>query len=135
MFTIFMINLFFIVWQLRIERLFDGKFELGKAVKWFEMQVNEYVDLTSKAKTTRSSTSLESELFWSVPLKGWLKINVDALMRDTKVVLAFAIRDHKGKLLFLSTIMRSCRMPFEAELKALDWASNYVAICSWNKFI
>lgn len=47
------------------ERLFGGKFELGKAMKLFEMQVNEYASLASKTKTTISSTSLESDLFWS----------------------------------------------------------------------
>lgn len=48
-------------------------------------------------------------------------------------VLAFTVRDHRGKLLLLSTSMAICNTPFFAVLKFLYWASEYAASCSWQK--
>lgn len=81
------------------------------------------------------SCSMEKTQNW-VPLpEGWFKVNVDASHYKQKVALAFAIRDHKGKLLFLSTTTTPCMTPFLIELKDLEWAINYVAMCAWNKVL
>lgn len=62
-------------------------------------------------------------------------MNVDASHYEEKAALAFAVRDHKGKLLLLSTTTTPCMTPFLAELKALEWATNYAAMCAWNKVL
>lgn len=88
---------------------------MEKAGRLVYMQVEEFARLINKSsdKTTSSFTGIEQR--WLPPPEGWIKINVDASMMDSKSSLAFAVRDRKGKLFLLSTTVTSCRTPYIAE--------------------
>lgn len=82
-----------------------------------------------------ASSEKEKAQHWVPLLEGWIKVNVNASHCNTKAALAFAIKDHKGKLLLLSTMILSCTSSFLAEVKGLKWASDYATTCSWGNIV
>lgn len=128
LFTTFLSCVFYIVWQLRNDSLFRGGKELWKAVNFFEVQVDEFA---------MEHNNGAAEVQHWIPLdEGWIKVNVVASHTKNEVTaLAFVVRDHKGKLLLLSTTSILCRTPFLAEARALEWACSYAEVCSWQKVI
>lgn len=56
---------------------------------------------------------------WTPPLKGWIKINVDASYVEGRSLGVIIVKDHKGNILFATSRMFHNSSPFLAELKAL----------------
>lgn len=74
---------------------------------FISMQIDGRFELGASSKNERAQ-------HW-VPLpKGWINVSIDTSHYNTKVALAFAIRDHKENLLLLFTMIISYTSPFLA---------------------
>lgn len=63
---------------------------------------------------------LEQILKWSPPMVGHLKLNVDAAFKGGRVALAMIMRDHKGCLIFLQSLLTTAKSAYHPETLALD---------------
>ncbi|KAF3437170.1 hypothetical protein FNV43_RR19923 [Rhamnella rubrinervis] len=69
---------------------------------------------------------------WVPPLAGWIKVNVDAAYNPSRSAAAMVVRDASGRLLFLSSALLTSQSPFEAELSALHWSSEFAERGGWT---
>lgn len=64
---------------------------------------------------------------WIKPPLGWLKINIDAMIRNEKACLAFVVRNDSGKLVLIASKLTSAGSAFDAEVVAILWAAKVAA--------
>lgn len=83
-----------------------------------------------KAYAINCSSSLSN--IWKPPLEGWVKVDVDASHGESGSIAAFVARDHEGNFLFFSSKQVEAFSSYEAEVLALEWATEYANTCSWR---
>ncbi|KAF3448840.1 hypothetical protein FNV43_RR09554 [Rhamnella rubrinervis] len=79
--------------------------------------------IVSKAvKQLREKESEQMMEKWRPPPKDWYKANTDAAFKNGTAALAMVIRDEKGRVLQMFSLLTNANSPLEAEFKALEWA-------------
>lgn len=67
-----------------------------------------------------------------LPHLGWTKIYIDDAFKDYRDALALVVRNEMGKVIIISHALMKAFLAFEAEGKALDWASDIGCMKDWN---
>lgn len=130
---IFMITLWYCIWDYRNRLTHSGETDFKAFVRHFELLVMEFSEqIVLEAKATPSEPRVER---WKCPHSGWLKLNTDATLCDGKVALAFVIRNENGVIIHLASKLVDCETALEAEILAILLATEEAEALGWNKII
>ena len=121
------------IWKSRNHLIFQGGLaDVNKAMSNVRIKFLE----ASKVFSSSIHPSLEPPiLIWSPPPQGWIKINVDAAMSNSKSTLAVVARNHLGIAISLWGREHHLCSPAQAEAEAILWAVQIAIQERWSMII
>ncbi|KAF3431874.1 hypothetical protein FNV43_RR26610 [Rhamnella rubrinervis] len=116
----------------RTSKIYEGK----RYIKHLNLAVEEFrKNMDQKEILEVEESNLGGITSWKAPQERWLKVNIDAFVKEGKVVVAMVVRDSLGKFIWLALDLIDCSSPCLAEVVALDWASTAVVDCNWKSLL
>ncbi|KAF3446468.1 hypothetical protein FNV43_RR11647 [Rhamnella rubrinervis] len=99
---VFWATFFYMVWQVRCTLFFEGVLNIRDVIRRFNVAVEDFIVSRGSTKTKGPSASSSiTDVRWSPPPTGWIKVNVDAAHTGLGAAAAMVVRNDHGKLLFL----------------------------------
>lgn len=125
MFLAFSLSLFYCIWNLRNDRMFERKWSVETAVNFFE---NSVLEFTGGLRYQCPLSKNRTKDIWKPPKRGWWKVNCDAVFNSGKAATAMMVRDEDGLMVEASFEMAGCTSAFEAEALALERAIKLASV-------
>lgn len=121
-FTVFAFSLFYLCWNFRNDRMYDGKLSTHLAAAQVNRMASDFLGTLSHKPTFDS----EVDEKWIHPPIGEWKINTDAACKKGAAMLGVVVRDDCRTLILACTKLTKCSSAFEAEVQAVKWATSIV---------
>ena len=121
------------IWKTGNHFLFHGGIvDVNKAMNNARVRFLE----ASKVYSPNSRPSVEQSVdVWSPPPQGWIKINVDAALSNSKSALAVVARNHLGIAISIWGKEHHLCSPVQAEAEAILWAVQIAIQERWSAVI
>lgn len=110
-FPTFFLYLFYCMWSICNDRLFEENWSVDTAVNYFENSIIEFIrGLRYQSPLSKNRT----KDIWKPPERRWWKVNCDAAFNFGRAATAMVVRDEDGLMVEASSEMAGCTSAFEA---------------------
>ncbi|KAK9986858.1 hypothetical protein SO802_031809 [Lithocarpus litseifolius] len=110
----------------------EGKADIHKSK---QTVLSRFAELSKTFSVMNSTPSVQPISAWTPPPLGWVKLNVDAALSNSKSALAVVARNHLGEILFIWGSGYHLCAPSQAEAAATLWAVNLAIQEHWKSVI
>ncbi|KAK9986829.1 hypothetical protein SO802_031780 [Lithocarpus litseifolius] len=121
------------IWSTRnLTQFQEGKVDIHKSK---QIVLSRFFELSKTFSVMNSTPSVQPISAWTPPPLGWVKLNVDATLSNSRSVLAVVARNHLGEILFIWGSSYHLCAPSQAEAAATLWAVHLAIQEHWKSVI
>ncbi|XP_050280986.1 uncharacterized protein LOC126721935 [Quercus robur] len=121
------------IWRTRnLTQFQEGNVDIHKSK---QIVLSRFVELSKTFSVLNTTLSVQPISVWTPPPLGWIKLNVNAALNNSKSALAVVARNYTGEILFIWCSGYHLCAPSQAEVAATLWAVHLAIQEHWKYVI